>query len=206
MSQKYNRAERLYGLAEYCKRKQITPDSPNYVGVIISVCAANFFLSKESAEEHAATLRSAWIADRWEAITHPVVEEETSTSGPEEVSAKTPTLAALNNLWSKKSEPVKRIAPKNVIEGDEAPKTVAQRLIGIAKDNDFNGHGKLTLAEARFALGDRSLQLKDLVELLNQYAPELAVEQRPGNVLHLHFPKTAKRRIIPAIPQLRDPE
>jgi len=205
MSQKYNRAERLYGLAEYCKRKQITPDSTIYVSTIIGVCAANFGLSKESAEEHAATLRSAWLADRWQAITHPDDEAETGRSGSEEVSAGTPTLSELKNLLSKKSEPVKRIAPKNVLEGETAPRSVVQRLIGMAKDNDFNGVGKLVLAEVRFELGDKSLQIKDLIELLSQYAPEVCVDQRPGNVLYLHFPKT-KRRVVPAIPQLRDPE
>lgn len=113
-------------------------------------------------------------------------------------------LDALKSLNHKKTEPVKRIGPKSnaALEGETSPKTITERLIGIAKDNDFNGVGKLTLFQARFELSDNSLQLKDLIELLSQYAPEVTVESRPGNLLLLHFPKVKQRKVVSALPEL----
>lgn len=115
----------------------------------------------------------------------------------------TPTLDALKNLNHKKTEPVKRIGPKvdAALEGEEAPKTNADRLIGIAKDNEVNGVGKLTLAEARFELRNDTLLLKDVEALIHQFYPAVEVEPRPHNTLHLHF-SNAKRRVIPAVSQL----
>lgn len=120
-----------------------------------------------------------------------------------EVVAETPTLDALKNLLTKRSEPIKHITPKNVLEGEDAPHTLAQRLIDTAKDNSSNNTGKITLFEARYTLADKSLLLKDLIALINQYAPAVEIEQRPGNILHLHFGTPAKRSIKPAIPQLK---
>ena len=117
----------------------------------------------------------------------------------------TSPLDALNKLYKQRSEAPKCIQPKNVIHGEEAPQTMVDRLIGIAKDNDTVGYGKITLGEARTALADKTLNIQDVIRLINDYAPGVIIEQRSGNMLHLHFSKTVRNKPVlvnPKIPQL----
>ena len=177
MSENYSRADRLFILANVCKQNSINPDSPTYMGLIIRVATSKLKISIDTAKEYAEALSSAYRADKWETIarkqeTAPETEEDTE---PEE-EVKAATLNALKNLSSQPSEPVKRIGPKPTIDAEYTPKTLTQRLIDLAKANDFNGVGKLTLAQARHELSDNSLQLNDLIDLLEQYAPAVIVE------------------------------
>jgi hypothetical protein len=202
MSENYSRADRLFILANVCKQNNINPDSPTYMGLIIRVATSKLKISIDTAKEYAEALSSAYRADKWETIARKqetAQETEEDTEPKEEVMA--PTLNALKNLSIQPSEPVKRIGPKPTIDAEYTPKTLTQRLIDLAKANDFNGVGKLTLAQARHELNDNSLQLKDLIDLLEQYAPAVIVESRPGNLLLLHFPKK-KIKVVPATPRM----
>jgi hypothetical protein len=111
-------------------------------------------------------------------------------------------LDALKHLAKKQLEPVKHIQPKKIYETEDTPHNLAQKLIDMAKDNAINNVGRVTLSEARFELADKTLQIKDLIALINQYAPAIEVEPHPGNTLYLKFGAPPKRSIKPAIPQL----
>ncbi len=177
MSENYSRADRLFILANVCIQNNINPDSPTYLGLIIRVATSKLKISIDTAKEYAEALSSAYRADKWETIARkPQAAQETEedTEPKEEVKAPA-TLNALKNLSGQPSEPVKRIGPKPTIDVEYTPKTLTQRLIDLARANDFNGVGKLTLAQARHELSDNSLQLKDLIDLLEQYAPAVIV-------------------------------
>ncbi len=110
---------------------------------------------------------------------HPTTEAQ--------VEAETPTLDALKGLLKQRSEPIKRIQPKQIAESETAEETLVRELIQIAKDNDRCGIGRITLAEARQHLKDKSLKLDDLAQLFHTYAPTLQIEPRPGNLIQIYF-------------------
>jgi hypothetical protein len=109
-------------------------------------------------------------------------------------------LDALKNLNYKSVEPVKLLEPKvAAMEGEYAPKTKVERLIGIAKDNN----DKLTLYQARFELADDTLRIEDLMDMLCRYAPEVLVKRNPRNTLYLEFvgnaPTRPVRKVVPRL-------
>lgn len=113
-----------------------------------------------------------------------------------------PTLDALKGLLKQRSEPIRRIQPKQILEGETAPTTIARKILELAKDNSsFNGVGRITLAEARFALQDSSLQLKDIIDLLTREAPTNRIEQRPGNLILIYFNTTVTAKRVHIIDQ-----
>ena len=185
----YTREDKLYILAQVCKQNNLTPDSPAYVGLIKRVCASKLSMSLKAAEEYAQTLSTAYRADKWEGILNG--EDTLADTTPTEQAqseVKPPTLNVLKTLTlNGPSEPIKTIPKKEVLEPEYSPKTTAQILLRLARNNDFNGVGRLTLAEVRSELADKSLQLEDIHRLLSQYAPQATIERRPSNVLLIYF-------------------
>jgi hypothetical protein len=215
---KLPRSDKLYILSQICIRNVVTPDTPGYVGLIIKVCTSQFALSKEKAKEYADDLKTAYEADKWEGLAHKYKqmfneEPQETTVTPRTFDEQPKTLDVLNNLNFKSSAPIKRIKPKNTaLEPDFAPVTVAQQLMNMAKNNDFNGVGRITLAEARWKLEDKALKCEDLIRLIKQYYPQVDVEQRPGNIVLVYFDGKdttknvrSQNRVAPVTPILLRP-
>ena len=209
-AQQYSRVDRLYILAKVCRQNNVTPNSPSYMGLIIRVATSKLSMSTDSAKEYASDLKSAYNADQWQGILCTETETETITENTAKVDANTPTLNVLKTFnLTKPTEPIKHISPKlSAEEADYAPRTIAQRLIKIANHNNFNAVGRITLQQARDELDDKSLQLRDIKDLINQYAPTIDTETRPGNILLLYVKgrntTAAYRKARPIIPQLED--
>lgn len=188
MQERYNRSDRLFILASVCKQNNITPDDPAYMGLLIRVCTSKLNMSTDAAKTYAADLESAYRADGWNSIAPPQPTPETPSNSTQESCSNTPTLNTLKTFTVKTCEPIKRIAPRTeILEPEYSPKTICKIIIQLASNQDFNGVGRITLAEIRDELADKSLQLKDIIELLNKHAPNVTVEQRPGNMLLLYF-------------------
>lgn len=185
----YSREDKLYILAQVCRQNNLTPDSPSYIGLIKRVCASKLSMSLKNAEEYAETLSTAYRADQWQGILNgeDTLAEEAPTEQVQS-EAQTPRGNVLKTLTlNGPSEPIKTIPKKEVYQPEYSPKTTAQILLRLARNNDFNGVGRLTLAEVRSELCDKSLQLQDIHRLLSQYAPQATIEPRPGNVLLIYF-------------------
>ncbi|MFA5365568.1 MAG: hypothetical protein WC325_10360 [Candidatus Bathyarchaeia archaeon] len=205
MSEKYDRQTRIYILAKACTYNNLTPDSPTYHGFIIKVCASKFGLSHDSANEHAETLTSAYRGDKWQSIIGgSTTQTETTTQAPytsDKVVHNTPCLNTLKSFNLKgPSEPIKKIQPKPYItEAEDTPANTAKILINLAHQNIWDGKGRLTLAEARYELSDKTLTLPDLKLLINQYYPAVTVEFRPGNMMLFDFNGRVKRSVVKVV-------
>ncbi|MFA5365764.1 MAG: hypothetical protein WC325_11340, partial [Candidatus Bathyarchaeia archaeon] len=68
MTQRLDRADRLYILATVCNQKHVTPNSNTYMTIIQTICCGKFLLSKVKARELASTLTSAYKHDHWAEI------------------------------------------------------------------------------------------------------------------------------------------
>jgi len=149
-------------------------------------------MSKEKAEEAADALKSAYEADQWTGLAQKhIPDEETTTeaetSTPRVFEETTPTLNALNPLNFKSTQPVKTIPKQLVLEPQIAPATIAKQLLQMARNEDFNGVGRINLHEARYDLDDKTLQCRDIIQLLKQFYPSLDAEQRAGNNILVYF-------------------
>lgn len=208
MSEKFSRADRLYILAKALSDKHLTPDSPTYAGFIIGVSAANFYRDKTAALEDAETLTSAYKTDQWRSILGNTETESPSLDTQCKVTPQTPTLNALKNFTLKTScIPVKTIPPKHVAESETAPYTQAMILLRLAMNDMFNGVGRLSLAQARDALDDRSLKIEDVLSFLRCNIRDVVFEPRPGNMIYCYIngknsvqAERKRRVIIPEIP------
>ena len=185
----YTREDKLYILAHNCTINNLTPDSPAYKGYIKRVCVSKLSMSLNAVDEYTECLTTAYRADKWQGILNG--EETLADTTPTEqaqVEPQTPRGNVLKTLTlNGPSEPIKTIPKKEVLEPELSPRTTAQILLRLARNNDFNGVGRLTLAEVRSELCDKSLQLEDIHRLLSQYAPQATIERRPGNVLLIYF-------------------
>lgn len=205
---KCNRSQKLYILSQICIINNVTPDTQGYVGLIVRACTAKLGVSKDQAQNYADDLASAYRADQWEglAAAYQQEDEAPATSTPRTFEPQTPTLNDLKNLNYQSSTPIKRIEPQYCLDIELAPKTIADTLIHMAHENDFNGVGRIFLAEARHELNDKTLTTQDITTLIKQYHPRADIEQRPGNQLLIYFEgKNNVRRghsIRPAIPPL----
>ena len=191
---KLPRSEKLYVLSQVCIANSVTPDSPGYAGLIIRVCTSKFAMSRETAETYAADLKSAYEADYWEGLAAKhqpetdSVEAEPTTNTPRVFEDTPKTLDALNKLNFQSSTPIKKVEPQLAFpEPTYAPATITKQLIDLARKNDFNGVGRITLSEARYYLDDKTLRCEDIIRLIKQYYPKMDVEQRTGNVLLVYF-------------------
>lgn len=190
---KLPRSEKLYILSQICIHNMVTPDTPGYVGLIIRVCTSKFAMTKETAKEMADALKSAYEADQWTGLAQKhqpdttEQDQEPTTYTPRTFEAKTPTLNALKNLNYQSSEPIKTIPKQLVLEPQIAPATIAKQLLQMARNDDFNGVGRINLAEARYDLDDKTLSCKDIISLLKQFYPSLDAEQRAGNNILVYF-------------------
>ncbi len=185
----YSREDKLFILAKVCLQNNLTPDSPAYIGLIKRVCASKLSMSLKAAEEYAADLTTAYRADKWTAITNP--DEETAQSDmatPAQSEAQPPRVNDFKTLTLKEPyTPVKTVPHKQVEHPELSPKTTAEILLRLAHNDEFNGVGRLTLAQVRYELQDKSLQLQDVTRLLSRYAPHSTIETRPGNVILIYF-------------------
>jgi hypothetical protein len=209
MSAKFSREDRLYILARALTDKELTPKSNLYASFIRGVSAANFSRTKEQSAEDAETLTLAYGKDQWNAIlgaTETTVEpEETPSNHDEETLTKEPPLFALKSLNHKPSEPVKTIQPKHTTEEAEyTEQTIAYQLYKLAQSDMFDGSGRIMLAEARNVLGDKSLSIKDILELWQKHYPAIHAEQRAGNIIKIYFQQRPRTQpiIIPQHPAL----
>lgn len=185
----YSRADKLFILASVCNQNKITPDHPAYMGLIIKVATSKLSMSIESAKEYATDLTAAYSADKWQTITTTTEETEAAEpSEPAQVEPEPPMVNSFKTLQlTQPLEPIKTVPTKTVYEPELSPKTTAQILLRLAHQDDFNGVGRLTLAQVRYELQDKSLQLQDITRLLNQYAPQSTIETRPGNTILIYF-------------------
>jgi len=189
MSEKFSRADRLYILAKALSDKHLTPDSPTYAGFIIGVSAANFYRDKTAALEDAETLTSAYRFDKWQSILNgdeqPLPENTTTqVSTQQESYSITPTLFDLKTYTLKSPcTPINTIPKKHIYETEPTPKTQAQILLRLAENDMFNGVARISLAQARYELNDKSLQLNDVLQLMQRYLPSINFETRPGNII-----------------------
>jgi hypothetical protein len=188
-SNRFSREDRLFILATTLTQKQLTPDSNLYSGYIIGFSAANFSRNRDLATEDAETLTAAYRKDKWQGILGKPEETDTTEPAftPQIFSPKPPTLKALENLLKKPCVPIQTIAAKHTIEEAEyTPKTQAQALLRLAEHDNFNGANRLSLAQARDELADKSLQLKDVVMLLRENLADAEIETRPGNWIYIY--------------------
>ena len=187
------RSEKLYILSQICIHNMVTPDTPGYVGLIIRVCTSKFAMSRETAETYAADLKSAYEADYWEGLAAKhqpetdSVEAEPTTNTPRVFEDTPKTLDALNKLNFQSSTPIKTVPKQLVLEPQIAPATIAKQLLQMARNEDFNGVGRINLHEARYDLDDKTLQCRDIIQLLKQFYPSLDAEQRAGNNILVYF-------------------
>ena len=219
MSEKFSRADRLYILAKALSDKHLTPDSPTYAGFIIGVSAANFYRDKTAALEDAETLTSAYKTDKWHSIIYGAIGTdgtiEAAAHTHSKVTPQTPTLNALKTFTLKTPcVPVKTVPPKHVAESETAPYTQAMQLLRIAEGDMFNGVGRLSLAQARDALDDRSLKVEDVLSFLRCNIRDVVFEPRPHNMIYCYLngkntvqANRSRRVIIPELPpQLSAPK
>lgn len=212
MSEKFSRADRLYILAKALSDKHLTPDSPTYAGFIIGVSAANFYRDKTAALEDAETLTSAYKTDKWHSIIYGVEGTggtiETASTISSKVNAPTPTLFDVKTFTLKTPcVPVKTVPHKHVAESETAPYTQAMQLLRISENDMFNGVGRLSLAQARDALDDRSLKVEDVLSFLRCNIRGVLFEPRPGNMIYCYINgknsvqvERQRRVIIPEMP------
>jgi hypothetical protein len=204
MSETYNRSDRLYALARGCQINNLTPNHTNYIGFILHFATSKLSMSKETARSYAEDLKTAYDADQWQTILSGSEIETPAPSTTPQSEAETPSLNAYKTFTlTGPTEPIRHIAPKQVVETEDTPRTTAQILINLAHQNMWDGKGRITLAEARYELGDKTLLLKDIEALVNQYFPAVHIETRPGNLLLLYFnTKRAVRAVNIIIPEL----
>lgn len=197
----YSREDKLYILAHNLQNNKLTPDSPAYKGFIKKICCSHLSMSLDAVNEYTEILTTAYSADKWQGILIPIEEEslaDNTPSTPTQSEDKTPSQNILKTLTlTGQSEPIKTVPHKNVQQPQYSPKTIAQTLLQLARNDDFNGVGRLMLAEVRRELQDPSLQLQDIIRLLNQYAPQMTIEPRPKNTVFIYFNgKNTQRRPI----------
>ena len=204
MSETYNRSDRLYALARGCQINNLTPNHTNYIGFILHFATSKLSMSKETARSYAEDLKTAYDADQWQTILSGSEIETPAPSTTPQSEAETPSLNAYKTFTlTGPTEPIRHIAPKQAtVETEYAPKTYAQILVNMARQNIFNGVGRLTLSEARYELSDKSLQTKDIIQLCNQYFPTVTIEQRPGNMLLFYFNNNLRQRVTKVIPDV----
>jgi hypothetical protein len=209
MSEKYDRATKLFILASVCKQNNVTPDSPAFVGLIIRVCTSKLSLSTDSAKGYAEDLRAAYCADAWNTIapSQETVEESPSNSTSESC-INNPTFPTLKTFNPKMPcDPVKHIAPKHEAQPDtNTPHNQALTLLNLAQHDQWNGAGRITLSQARYELNDKSLRLDDVLSLLRAELPAIEFETRPGNTIYVYFNgKNASKTKQPVIVQSMAP-
>jgi hypothetical protein len=215
MSTKYSRTEKLYGLAVACNLKNLSPDHPAYKGYIIAICTSKFGLSHDAATDLAKTLTSAYRADKWVSITEGITNEEITEASEESPSNDTPqSLTKYPPFPTLKTfklngpcTPIKTIAPKHEAQPDlDTPHNQALTLLNLAQHDQWNHTGRVTLAQARYELNDKSLRLEDVLSLLKSELPAIEFETRPGNTIYVYFDgKSASKTKQPVIVQSMAP-
>jgi len=187
----YSRSNRLYILARALTDKHMTPDSSTYAGFIIGVSAANFYRDKDSALEDAETLTSAYKKDKWQCILTGTNTEapstlETDKEAPctsDKVEAKTPTLNTLKTFnLTGPCTPVKKLTPKPKPAQETAPAEHEQSLclLALARRDVWCGVGRVTLAQARDQLENKTLTIDDVQRFIQRELPGIEVEKRSG--------------------------
>ena len=197
----YSREDKLYILAHNCQINKLTPDSPAYKGFIKRVCVSRLSMSLNAVDEYTECLTSAYRTDKWQGI----LEEETlADTKPEDgddlhgfnetgenTSWKSEAQPRVNDFktltFKSPCEPIKTLPTKTVHHPEYSPKTTAEILLRLAHNDEFNGAGRLMLAEIRQELQDPTLQLQDVIKLLNQYCPSMTIEPRPKQTIIIYF-------------------
>lgn len=187
-----DRKERLRTVARLAKENGINPDMNTFAGFVIKVVCTNFGLTRATANQDLDSLVIAWT-DKWKTLLNDeevIVEEDAQPkTRPLPELEKPSDVRAFLASWKPKCEPVKRVERKTEVSYNQpwTRNEIAVILYSKARNDMFDGVGRVLLSEARELADNKLLSFEEMVNIFQRKYPTINVSRASGNIMLVYF-------------------
>ncbi len=203
----YKRTERLTIIAQILQQNNINPTKNNYAAFIQKIAVGYLQTTPTQARELTRSLTTAWYADHWQTILADTAEPEPIQAETQQLNNGFVTFKMAGNTdtteatdqraivhaelakiaASPPSEPIKKIEPCETAPQEKlSEQQLAKILYNNAKNDTFDGVGRIILSEARETLENPKLTIQDLYQFWAKHYPLIDADYK-SNILLVYW-------------------